>query len=157
MKRKITAAPVVDEHGRLCGAINLQDFYRAGLFNPSAPDVSPACGGWRRPSPAPARTPPSCGYSAPARGRSSDAGTHSSPRAGFRSRSQVSPASRTASFPHAARNGAHELPLHPRTRSPRQHHRAVNRMFQFTHVTASRSSAGASSHRGLAPRGKAPF
>ena len=32
MKRKITAAPVVDEHGRLCGAINLQDFYRAGII-----------------------------------------------------------------------------------------------------------------------------
>jgi arabinose 5-phosphate isomerase len=32
MKRKITAAPVVDEHGRLCGAINLQDFYQAGII-----------------------------------------------------------------------------------------------------------------------------
>jgi arabinose 5-phosphate isomerase len=32
MKRKITAAPVVDEHGTLCGAINLQDFYQAGII-----------------------------------------------------------------------------------------------------------------------------
>jgi len=32
MKRKITAAPVVDEAGRLCGAINLQDFYQAGII-----------------------------------------------------------------------------------------------------------------------------
>ena len=32
MKRKITAAPVVDEAGRLCGAINLQDFYQAGIL-----------------------------------------------------------------------------------------------------------------------------
>ncbi|HCH38987.1 MAG TPA: arabinose 5-phosphate isomerase GutQ, partial [Enterobacter sp.] len=32
MKRKITAAPVVDSHGRLCGAINLQDFYQAGIL-----------------------------------------------------------------------------------------------------------------------------
>ncbi|XPE60370.1 hypothetical protein ACNKHT_17495 [Shigella flexneri] len=37
MKRKITAAPVVDENGKLTGAINLQDFYQAGLFNPSIP------------------------------------------------------------------------------------------------------------------------
>ncbi len=33
MKRKITAAPVVvDDSGRLCGAINLQDFYQAGII-----------------------------------------------------------------------------------------------------------------------------
>jgi arabinose 5-phosphate isomerase len=32
MKRKITAAPVVDESGKLCGAINLQDFYQAGII-----------------------------------------------------------------------------------------------------------------------------
>ena len=32
MKRKITAAPVVDDAGRLCGAINLQDFYQAGII-----------------------------------------------------------------------------------------------------------------------------
>jgi arabinose 5-phosphate isomerase len=32
LKRKITAAPVVDEHGKLCGAINLQDFYQAGII-----------------------------------------------------------------------------------------------------------------------------
>jgi arabinose 5-phosphate isomerase len=32
MKRKITAAPVVDDTGRLCGAINLQDFYQAGII-----------------------------------------------------------------------------------------------------------------------------
>lgn len=32
MKRKITAAPVVDDAGKLCGAINLQDFYRAGII-----------------------------------------------------------------------------------------------------------------------------
>ena len=37
MKRKITAAPVVDEHGRLCGAINLQDFYQAGIIYPLSP------------------------------------------------------------------------------------------------------------------------
>lgn len=48
MKRKITAAPVVDENGKLTGAINLQDFYQAGLSNPSVPDVSPADAGWRR-------------------------------------------------------------------------------------------------------------
>ncbi len=38
----------MDENGKLTGAINLQDFYQAGLFNPSAPDVSPADAGWRR-------------------------------------------------------------------------------------------------------------
>ena len=32
MKRKITAAPVVDENGKLTGAINLQDFYQAGII-----------------------------------------------------------------------------------------------------------------------------
>ncbi|EHM6601475.1 KpsF/GutQ family sugar-phosphate isomerase [Salmonella enterica] len=32
MKRKITAAPVVDENGKLTGAINLQDFYQAGIL-----------------------------------------------------------------------------------------------------------------------------
>lgn len=32
MKRKIAAAPVVDEHGVLTGAINLQDFYQAGIL-----------------------------------------------------------------------------------------------------------------------------
>lgn len=32
MKRKITAAPVVDDSGKLCGAINLQDFYQAGII-----------------------------------------------------------------------------------------------------------------------------
>lgn len=32
MKRKITAAPVVDETGKLTGAINLQDFYQAGIL-----------------------------------------------------------------------------------------------------------------------------
>lgn len=32
MKRKITAAPVVDAHGKLTGAINLQDFYQAGIL-----------------------------------------------------------------------------------------------------------------------------
>jgi arabinose 5-phosphate isomerase len=32
MKRKITAAPVVDDAGKLCGAINLQDFYQAGII-----------------------------------------------------------------------------------------------------------------------------
>lgn len=32
MKRKITAAPVVDGDGKLCGAINLQDFYQAGII-----------------------------------------------------------------------------------------------------------------------------
>ncbi len=32
MKRKITAAPVVDENGKLVGAINLQDFYQAGII-----------------------------------------------------------------------------------------------------------------------------
>lgn len=32
MKRKITAAPVVDDGGKLCGAINLQDFYQAGII-----------------------------------------------------------------------------------------------------------------------------
>ncbi len=31
MKRN-TAAPVVDENGKLTGAINLQDFYRAGII-----------------------------------------------------------------------------------------------------------------------------
>lgn len=58
MKRKITAAPVVDENGKLTGAINLQDFYRAGLSNPSVPDASPADAGWRRRFPAPAHWPP---------------------------------------------------------------------------------------------------
>lgn len=60
MKRKITAAPVVDENGKLTGAINLQDFYQAGLFNPSIPDVSPADAGWRRRFPASARRRSSC-------------------------------------------------------------------------------------------------
>lgn len=32
MKRKIAAAPVVDKNGHLCGAINLQDFYQAGIL-----------------------------------------------------------------------------------------------------------------------------
>lgn len=32
MKRKITAAPVVDAQGKLTGAINLQDFYQAGIL-----------------------------------------------------------------------------------------------------------------------------
>lgn len=32
MKRKIAAAPVVDKDGHLCGAINLQDFYQAGIL-----------------------------------------------------------------------------------------------------------------------------
>ncbi|MBL1254059.1 KpsF/GutQ family sugar isomerase [Salmonella enterica subsp. enterica serovar Ceyco] len=32
MKRKITAAPVVDKNGKLTGAINLQDFYQAGII-----------------------------------------------------------------------------------------------------------------------------
>jgi arabinose 5-phosphate isomerase len=32
MKRKIAAAPVVDDSGLLCGAINLQDFYQAGIL-----------------------------------------------------------------------------------------------------------------------------
>lgn len=32
MKHKISAAPVVDENGQLVGAINLQNFYRAGSF-----------------------------------------------------------------------------------------------------------------------------
>ena len=32
MKRKITVAPVVDENGKLTGAINLQDFYQAGII-----------------------------------------------------------------------------------------------------------------------------
>ncbi len=32
MKRKITAAPVVDENGKLTGAINLQDFYQPGYL-----------------------------------------------------------------------------------------------------------------------------
>ncbi|KNC90877.1 arabinose-5-phosphate isomerase GutQ [Trabulsiella odontotermitis] len=32
MRHKISAAPVVDEHGRLCGAINLQNFYQAGIL-----------------------------------------------------------------------------------------------------------------------------
>ena len=32
MKRKLTAAPVVDDAGKLCGAINLQDFYQAGII-----------------------------------------------------------------------------------------------------------------------------
>ncbi|WJD49469.1 arabinose-5-phosphate isomerase GutQ [Enterobacter sp. PGRG2] len=32
MKRKIAAAPVVDENGVLTGAINLQDFYQAGIL-----------------------------------------------------------------------------------------------------------------------------
>ncbi|POP46435.1 arabinose-5-phosphate isomerase GutQ [Superficieibacter electus] len=32
MKRKITAAPVVDDQGKLTGAINLQDFYQAGIL-----------------------------------------------------------------------------------------------------------------------------
>ncbi|WP_312952216.1 arabinose-5-phosphate isomerase GutQ [Superficieibacter sp.] len=32
MKRKINAAPVVDEQGKLTGAINLQDFYQAGIL-----------------------------------------------------------------------------------------------------------------------------
>ncbi|MCS2155715.1 arabinose-5-phosphate isomerase GutQ [Scandinavium sp. H11S7] len=32
MKRKIAAAPVVDDCGLLCGAINLQDFYQAGIL-----------------------------------------------------------------------------------------------------------------------------
>lgn len=32
MKRKITAALVVDDGGKLCGAINLQDFYQAGII-----------------------------------------------------------------------------------------------------------------------------
>lgn len=32
MKRKITAAPVVDDNGLLCGAISLQDFYQAGIL-----------------------------------------------------------------------------------------------------------------------------
>mgnify|MGYP006322961003 CR=1 FL=1 len=32
MKRKITAAPVVDENGKLTGAINLQAFYQAGII-----------------------------------------------------------------------------------------------------------------------------
>lgn len=32
MKRKIAAAPVVDENGILTGAINLQDFYQAGIL-----------------------------------------------------------------------------------------------------------------------------
>ncbi|HHG9158481.1 hypothetical protein ACSRCJ_28755, partial [Salmonella enterica] len=27
-----TAAPVVDENGKLTGAINLQDFYQAGII-----------------------------------------------------------------------------------------------------------------------------
>ncbi|KFC06386.1 GutQ family glucitol operon protein [Trabulsiella guamensis ATCC 49490] len=32
MRHKISAAPVVDEQGRLCGAINLQNFYQAGIL-----------------------------------------------------------------------------------------------------------------------------
>ena len=32
MKRKITAVPVVDENGKLTGAIDLQDFYHAGII-----------------------------------------------------------------------------------------------------------------------------
>jgi arabinose 5-phosphate isomerase len=32
MQRKITAAPVVDDAGALVGAINLQDFYQAGIL-----------------------------------------------------------------------------------------------------------------------------
>ncbi|MCQ8811813.1 arabinose 5-phosphate isomerase GutQ, partial [Escherichia coli] len=32
MKLKITAAPVVDENGKLTGAINLQDFYQSGII-----------------------------------------------------------------------------------------------------------------------------
>ncbi len=32
MKHKISAAPVVDENGQLVGAINLQNFYRAGIL-----------------------------------------------------------------------------------------------------------------------------
>lgn len=32
MRHKISAAPVVDEHGRLTGAINLQNFYHAGII-----------------------------------------------------------------------------------------------------------------------------
>jgi arabinose 5-phosphate isomerase len=32
MQRKIAAAPVVDDAGELVGAINLQDFYQAGIL-----------------------------------------------------------------------------------------------------------------------------
>ena len=32
MKHKISAAPVVDENGQLVGAINLQNFYQAGIL-----------------------------------------------------------------------------------------------------------------------------
>lgn len=32
MKHKISAAPVVDESGQLVGAINLQNFYQAGIL-----------------------------------------------------------------------------------------------------------------------------
>ncbi len=32
MKLKISAAPVVDENHRLVGAINLQNFYQAGIL-----------------------------------------------------------------------------------------------------------------------------
>ena len=32
LEHRLSAAPVVDEHGRLCGAINLQDFYQAGII-----------------------------------------------------------------------------------------------------------------------------
>lgn len=32
MKKKISAAPVVDDHGQLVGAINLQNFYQAGIL-----------------------------------------------------------------------------------------------------------------------------
>jgi arabinose 5-phosphate isomerase len=32
MKHKISAAPVVDENGLLVGAINLQNFYQAGIL-----------------------------------------------------------------------------------------------------------------------------
>ncbi len=28
----LAAAPVVDDNGQLCGAINLQDFYQAGIL-----------------------------------------------------------------------------------------------------------------------------
>jgi arabinose 5-phosphate isomerase len=68
MKRKITAAPVVDDAASCAAPSTCRISIRPGLSNPSVPDASPAGAGWRRPSPAPARTPPSCGYSAPARG-----------------------------------------------------------------------------------------
>ena len=32
MKHKISAAPVVDESGQLVGAINLHNFYQAGIL-----------------------------------------------------------------------------------------------------------------------------